>query len=192
MFREDVDREERIVGLVEREHPHSLVSDPTFPGSLVCEVLSVDGNPRSEAERDEGTHRPCRRVSLEVEDEVDVGCQARVAVEHRRDLADHHVAGSRGVEGAEQWLVERHPAILSPAASRLCGRLLPDRKLLEYSMAAYPDWPQYGRRQERGHHRGDTSNQQGNRLHLAVLFDDGDDIRQRLRLFAEKVQRLRF
>jgi hypothetical protein len=47
-------------------------------------------------------------IGRQVDDEIDVGGETCMAVEHSRDASDHHVSNSRGVQGFEEWLEERH------------------------------------------------------------------------------------
>src|SRR5690606_7950135 len=116
---EEVDLDEGTSRIVHREHFHALFFHPHASRLGIREFACLDGGAGDHADPREGSDGLDRLTRRQVDDEVDVRGQARVAVEHDREPADDDVTRARLVQRREDGSEHGHAGDHS---ARFAGR----------------------------------------------------------------------
>jgi hypothetical protein len=105
---EEVHGAHGVVGIDEREDSHPLLVDPAPSRVGIGEVGSGYGEPWLEAQGGKDLEGFSGLVRLQIDDQIDIGGEASVAVEYGGETADDHVADLGLVEGGEERLEQGH------------------------------------------------------------------------------------
>lgn len=113
---EQVDLAHGLLRVVEGEHAHVFPFDPFAPGGRLGELFEHDGRARLETQRRQSRQDLPGFAFVQVDDEVDVGREPRVPVEHGRQPTHDDVARAGRVQGGKDRFEESHGRSLPPGA----------------------------------------------------------------------------
>ena len=105
---EQIDLDQWLARIVHGEHSHAPFLDPRPPLRRIGEVTSRHRSARHHADAIESRNRLDGFPGSEVHDEIHIGGESGIAVEHDRQTADDDVPGTRLVERSEDRVEGPH------------------------------------------------------------------------------------
>ena len=121
MLDEQVHLAHGMGGIPQAEYRHALGSRPLRALRRIGKLHRIDGRVRLEAQSKQRFDGLLRLACLQVDDQVDVGREPWIAVQHRGEATHHHVANPRLVQRGKDRFDDTHDLSVASIHSSPCA-----------------------------------------------------------------------